>query len=255
MAVVLITGGTGLIGRRVVDLWDLEQEPVLIGRPAHDLLEPTRLASEIERVGPDVVLHLAWCSSSVPDYRNSPLNDRWAEVTLEASRGCDRVGSRFVVAGSVLDDRPPTDPYTRAKHRLRNALEESASQVLLTWLRPFYVFDPTGRRPGVLAAARDASERGTSVGLRAPDARHDFVHVDDVARAIHTLIAADLRGSVDIGSGSTHSVAELVEAVGLRWHDVDEHDDVEHDERVARTSSLHAAGWTPRETERFFGDD
>lgn len=256
MAVVLITGGTGMIGSRVVELWDLDHEPVLVGgRPSHDLLEPNRLAADIDRLRPQVVLHLAWSSGSAAGYRQAPENDRWSDVSLEAARACARLGTRFVGLGTVLDDREPHDPYTRAKHRLRTALETFDETLPWTWLRPFYVFDPAGRRPGVLAAARDAADRGASAGLHAPMARHDFVHVDDVARAVHATIAADLRGTTDIGSGRTHTVAELVQAVGLPWHAADEHDAVHHDERVAQTSVLRTAGWTPRETERFFGDD
>lgn len=245
-----------MIGRRVVELWNLDLEPVAFGgRPTQDLLAPGTLADEIHRVRPEVVLHLAWSSGSDPAYRHSPDNDRWVSVSLEAADACVRTGSHLLAIGTVLDDRGPLDAYAEAKQRLRTALEGFDDSLNLTWLRPFYVFDPAGGRPGVLAAAREAAEGGRSTGLRAPHARHDFVHVDDVARAVTTAISAGLRGPVDIGSGRTHTVAQLVQGVGSPWHDEGKDDPRDHDERVAQTSLLRAAGWEPRETERFFADD
>ena len=43
----------------------------------------------------------------------------------------------------------------------------------------------------------------------------DFIHVDDLVRAIDTLMKSNLRGVTDIGSGTTNNLVELIEYFGI----------------------------------------
>ncbi len=121
------------------------------------------------------------------------------------------------------------------------------------WLRPYYVFDPVARRPALVADAAAAREAGVPVALRAPDATHDFVHAADVGSAVVTAVRHDLRGVVEIGSGTLHTVAEVVIALGAAWEGGEPAEAVvAHQGRVAESQEVRAAGWRPRSTEEFF---
>jgi nucleoside-diphosphate-sugar epimerase len=95
---------------------------------------------------------------------------------------------------------------------------------------------------------------GEPVELKSPGARHDFVHAADVGAAITQVVQYDLRGVVDIGTGTLTSVGDLVTRLGARWQAAQGHPDAEHPnhaEPVADTSRLRATGWQPHRTEEF----
>ncbi len=56
---ILVTGASGFIGKNLVT--ELSKHHVVVGidRPEGDLREPGVFSSHLDRVGPDVVVHLA----------------------------------------------------------------------------------------------------------------------------------------------------------------------------------------------------
>lgn len=251
----LITGASGLIGRHLLEEWsldDLRPEPLPRG---HDLLVPGTAQEVVSSREPSVVVHLAWCSSGTPGYRHHPDNARWVDASIELRDAC--LGHRipFVAMGTVVDGDPGRDDYSRSKAALRQRLARAIDDAAVTWLRPHYVFDPVGGRPALVAEGVAARQQGRPAVLRSPDARHDFIHVVDVARAIVTALGHRLTGSVDIGSGRTRRARDLVERLGAPWVASPGADDgVQHDEHAADVTRLREAGWTPTATEVFFGD-
>jgi hypothetical protein len=121
----LITGAAGLIGRHVLEQWrDLPYDPVPVQRGADDLLVGGAVQRVLDRVRPEVVVHLAWTASGTPDYRTSAENDRWRAATLPAAKACLDRGLAFCGTGTGPWTRPkPTDAYSASKHALRRELE------------------------------------------------------------------------------------------------------------------------------------
>ena len=211
---VLITGAGGLIGRSVHEALPVGLE-VRAARSADvDLLEPGAFADLIQATRPGAVIHLAWVASSTPGYRTSPDNSRWRAATREAVSAAADAGIPFIATGSAVDALPGADAYTVAKAGLRTDLTDLIGTGRLTWLRPYYVFDPAAPSPAVLRAALDAQQRGEKVRLREPYARHDFVHVRDVALAVVAVLENRLTGVVDVGLGALTAVHTLVEKFG-----------------------------------------
>jgi len=95
------------------------------------------------------------------------------------------------------------------------------------------------------------------LALTAGAQRRDFVHIDDVVRAYDTVLhhigSLGAVDSIDVGSGSAHSVREFVEAVHLLTGSSTALDFGALDYRpgeamlnIADTSRLRAMGWAPR---------
>lgn len=252
MAAVLITGATGLIGRHTLAAWPADLAPVTADHADHDLLAAGEFTRLIGQVRPAAVLHLAWSASSTPGYRTHADNAAWRQVTAEAAHACARNGIAFVALGTVVDDQPGSDPYTEAKRGLRADLAELIDGERITWLRPFYVFDPDVPSPAVLRDATSARAAGQPVELASPHARHDFVHAADVGTAVVAAVQNRLGGAVDIGSGRLHRVSDLVEAVGADWTATPSAAAVAHADSAADTHALRAVGWAPRHTDHFF---
>jgi nucleoside-diphosphate-sugar epimerase len=248
---VLVTGGGGLIGRAVLEAFPVDLDVSAVRSTDVDLLEPGAFAGLIHDTRPAAVVHLAWVASSSPGYRVSPDNRHWRAVTREAAFAAVDAGVRFIATGSAVDDMPGADAYTEAKAGLRSDLTEAIGDGQVTWVRPHYVFDPATPSPAVLRAARDAQQRGEKVLLREPYARHDFVHVRDVARAVVGVLESRLAGVVDIGLGVLTAVHTLVEKFGASWAEADSATTTAGTDSAADVRPLARIGWHPTETERF----
>ena len=254
MARVLITGGSGLIGRRVIEAFNgVDVELIVAGRPDADLLVPRALARLLDRRRPDVVVHLAWSASALAEYRHHDDNWRWAETTIETAELAADRGIRFLATGTSVDAAPADDAYSRSKAAVREALADRIRAGELGWLRPFYVFDEERPSPAVLRAALAAKAAGEPVRLVSPQARHDFVHARDVGTAIRTVVAASLAGIIDLGSGTVATVADLVEAYDCEWVPDGVPSPAAASEDVADVRFLRANGWVPEVTDRMLG--
>jgi nucleoside-diphosphate-sugar epimerase len=255
-SVALITGASGLIGRHVVQHWDVGGlRAQSVDHARDDLLARGVPTALVQRVQPAVVVHLAWVASGTPDYRNAADNERWLDCSLELARACEEVGAAFLATGTPLDrSSTPADAYSSSKVRLWQALEPAVAAGVVTWLRPYYVIDPERRRPALVDHALSAKAAGAPVALRTPDSRHDFIHASDVGRAVVAAVRHGLRGEVPIGSGRLRRVRELVAALGVPWipeagaapNAVSQVDD------VADIHRLRELGWAPARTEELF---
>lgn len=257
----LITGAHGLLGSWVRCGWSPEDgELVVIQHATTDLLVPGAPARIMHDVRPARVVHLAWSASGTPGYRTSEANHEWLRATLELVAAADEVGATIWATGTVVDTpadaagTPSRDSYCMAKGELRSRLSERIAAHEIGWLRPFYVFDQSTRRPEVVAAAMAARDQGRPVQLRTPEAAHDFVHAADVGQAILAAVRHDLRGPIDIGTGRIRSVAELVSAFGVTWELAGGAQPAgpTHRELAADSTALRATGWLPTTTEELF---
>ncbi len=218
-AVALITGASGLIGRHVLEQWDVDGlRAQAVDRAEQDLLLPGVAAALVGRVRPGLVIHLAWSASGTPGYRDAADNERWVEATLALARACGDAGAALIATGTSLDRTvAPADAYAASKVRLWRELAPAVAAGELAWVRPYYVIDPARRRPALVDHALAAREAGRPVVLRTPESEHDFIHAADVASAIIVAVRAGLRGELAVGSGRLRRVRELVDALGIAW--------------------------------------
>jgi len=252
-ATTLITGASGLIGGWTLRHW-AGSRPVAVDHAKSDLMRPGTVTAVLDEARPDVVVHLAWSASGTPGYRESEDNALWLEATLELARLCRERDIGLFCTGTVVDETAePLDRYTRSKSELRNALASDISSGTVTWLRPHYVFDPEAGRPALLADATAAAAAGRPVLLGSPDSEHDFVHAADVGRAVAQAVKHGLRGVVDIGSGRTRRVSQVVEALGVAWQPSAQ-PFAPTRTSPAIISALTATGWSASLTEEFFAD-
>ena len=75
--------------------------------------------------------------------------------------------------------------------------------------------------------------------------RRDWIHVNDIARAICFLMPDKFRGVLDVGTGENVSVLELAEKMGMGHLPIKEDTPGERDETRADTSQLTKLGWHP----------
>jgi nucleoside-diphosphate-sugar epimerase len=238
---VLITGGTGFIGRNCLaplagsadEVHAVVRSPAVplprgVRPHAVDLLDPQQVPALVAEVRPTHLLHLAWITTPKV-YWTSPENLRWVEASLRLLRTfAEHGGRRVVVAGSCAEygwqsghcheTRTPLRPatlYGTCKDALRSVLEAFARQAGLSaaWGRVFFLYGPHEHPGRLVSSVVRALLAGEAAPCSPGTQRRDFLHVADVADAFVALLRSDARGAVNIASGETVAVRDVVRRV------------------------------------------
>jgi len=238
---VLVTGGAGFIGRRLVSaLLDQGHNVTCADRHAcndqrassvvGDLRDPAIQGAAVQP-GTDAIVHLAAVTSvlrSVQDPVGTyQLNVEVTAALLELARqrevGGFLLGSTNVVAGDVgrviiTEQAPlsPLTPYGATKAASEMLLAAYAASYGITGaaLRLTNVYGPGMEAkdnfvPRLLRAARDG--KGIQIYGDGTQMR-DLVHVDDIVSGILTAWRARHVGPLILGSGESVTVNDIVEA-------------------------------------------
>lgn len=241
MACVLVTGGTGLVGKHAVaalvnqkhDVHVLTRKmPDMPTEDVHyhigDLLDPAFVSACLQDLHPSHLLHLAWITEH-GQFWNAPENDDWVVASkhlIEAFQASG--GQRVVVSGSCAEydwsdlgdgvcreDVTPLKPHTlygQCKVELFSWL--STTSLSQAWGRvflPFGLGEDTKRLvPSVALALLAGQEARCSSGVQV----RDFMHARDVGRAFAALLLSPVDGAVNIASGAPHAIADIANTLG-----------------------------------------
>ncbi len=224
---VLLTGASGLIGRQTVRPLEEAGFTVMAASRASgdDLLKDPE--GVVARARADHLVHLAWADG--PDRWHGAGNLDWVGASLQLLRAFAAAGGRrAVMAGScaeydwtgegrLAEDAAlrPATLYGAAKAATGIAALAGgpAMGVSLAWARIFFAYgpgEPEGRLFGDLVRGLAAGrEVACTDGLQ----RRDFLHTEDIGRALALLLASPAEGPVNIGSGRAVAVREMIEAI------------------------------------------
>jgi nucleoside-diphosphate-sugar epimerase len=271
---LLVTGGSGFVGRRVHSLAGSRPEDgevVWLEHRWHGI-------DEIRRLVPDGIgacIHLAWTASTGDYLTNARSNLDSFAASIELARVLAERGCRhLVVAGScaeyaesdhTLNEESPLradSPYAEYKIRLHQSLLELG--IPLAWARLFSVVGPGESPSRLMPWVARCLLNGTAVPLSPGDQVRDLIDVDDVVRALLALSEMRQVGVFNLCRGEPVVLrdfllllAELVHAdpklleFGLRTYGV-----VDPRRVVGDPSRLQAAivDWSPRFDTREIAD-
>lgn len=241
---VLVTGGSGFIGKHVVTRLLKEQHSVLIF--AKDEMDGnalsrngvTCIAGTLDRIGdsssaiedfaPDACVHLAW--EGIPDYsaETSFRNLDNSVKVMDFVAGMKTV-KKLVVSGSCFEYGKKMGPcresepaniqnyFAWAKDASRSymMLKCRDAGISLLWLRFFYVYGPGQRGNSLIPSVAGSLMKDIAPSIKMPCNANDFVYVADVADAVATAVAKDVEtGIFNVGSGSSCKVADVCGVVG-----------------------------------------
>jgi nucleoside-diphosphate-sugar epimerase len=254
MAVWLVTGATGFVGRHVLDALKTElrqndqgiSRVVVLGRRrprdwsadafvTADLTDAAGLRAAIAAVSPDIVIHTAGQTPPAPDeelYRSN----FWATIHLLGALQALKRPVRVVLSGSAAELGPvdaahlpvnesfpcnPTSAYGRSKWLATRA---GISERLPLEVMIARVFNPIGPgAPVTQAFGRFAcllsEPEPDPLELRVGDldSSRDFIDARDVARAMIALARRGRAGLVyNVGTGCSRRVGEGLDRLILR---------------------------------------
>ena len=239
---VFITGGTGFIGRHVMEQLQASGHEILASTLEKDKTENgsssifwlycdlanfENIKVEIKSFNPEAVIHLAW--QGIPDYSETIsrinlnnsidlidfiLNNTTCKKIL-VSGSCWEYGKKH---GACKESDPVNiDSYfTWAKHSLNQYLSVKCAKnnVTVNWFRIFYVYGPGQREGSLIPMLINSIQASATPPINTPMNKNDFIYVGDVARTFAKAVDLEIPSGVyNLGSGTTTSVYDICRIV------------------------------------------
>ena len=239
---VLLTGASGFIGRQcLTQLSETGAEVHAVSRGRQDampgvtwhdvnLLEDGAIGRLIAKLRPSHLLNMAW-NAEPGRYWTAPDNFQWVRTGLEMLHTfADSGGERIVMAGSCAEydwnygwcsenvtPLAPGTVYGTCKHSLQSMLQTYSQQYGLSsaWGRIFFLYGPYEHPSRLVSSVIAALLRGQPAVCTAGTQIRDFMHVSDVASAFVSLLDSTVQGAVNIASGNSITIRDVVSKIAL----------------------------------------
>ena len=203
---IVVIGGTGLIGSKVVDRLRKRGHEVVAASPSSGVNTLTGEGLGDALAKTEVVIDLA----NSPSFEDQPVMDFFQTSGRNLSAAENKAGVKHHVALSVVGaDRLPTSGYLRAKVAQEKLIRESGIPYTIVRSTQFFEF-----LPGIVKSASNGNQVRVSTGLLQPIAS------EDVADAVtDSALGAPVNGIVEIAGPDKVSLAALVGQFLSAMHD------------------------------------
>ncbi|QKM64045.1 epimerase [Polynucleobacter tropicus] len=234
---ILLTGGSGFIGRNTIDIllscgYEIHavtsSGSIISGNinwHSANLLDSAQVKKLCMELKPSHLLHLAWYAEP-GRYQDSPENFKWLEATVSLLRHfVDFGGRRIVMAGTcaeynwdnkICDEystlKMPQSPYAVCKNAMQEILHSYSKNenISSAWGRIFFLYGPNEDQKRLVPSAINSLLGRTPFICKHGGQICDFLHVEDVASALVHLLDCEVKGAVNICSGQAIALHELL---------------------------------------------
>ena len=240
---VLITGASGFVGRRLLEIVSTDWEIVCLGRSRLDGdnvqwvecdlsdKESVKMAArELEDKAYDAVVHLA---AFVPKKPDEDTLEKGKEGNIDATinlltyfgektnkiiiGSTAEVYDKSKISGMITEDNVVSGSSYYGSTKIASemisqsyAKKNSKELTILRFSVMYGGYDPISRAiPNFIRAAKS----GDDLTIYGPSVLRDYIHIDDVVRSIICAVNADGADVVNIGTGRGVSIKEIAQAV------------------------------------------
>jgi nucleoside-diphosphate-sugar epimerase len=226
---ILLTGSDGFIGSHL--FYQLKEEHDVIGfdiKNGHDILN-SELPKDI-----DLVIHLAGLSG-VKDSLNRPT-DYWKTNVIGTQRLFEHYeNTRIIYASSSTAHEPWKNPYAMSKYSMEQLFHTNSLGLRFTT-----AYGPGARKDMLIPQILKGRVNYINVNHS-----RDFIHVNDLISAIETVMKIDLRGVIDIGTGESNKLVDIVDYFKIDY-DKKMGDETERLDNKADISIMEEYNWSAK---------
>ena len=227
---IVLTGGTGFIGSRLLQLLSKSQSNriLLISRKKQkskfnnkiehlncSLDSLNKRKQKIINFNPDILIHLAWDKIPIFNKINSKINEKNTKNLIRIFCKHTKV-KHILISGSCFEVRPPNKSYNNfidAKKQILNFLKKKSKQykIRYNWLRFFYVYGPGQREGSLIPSLIKCIMNQKIANIKEPNKRYDFIFIDDVCKSIISAIKFAKKSDIlEIGSGKMTRIKKII---------------------------------------------
>ncbi|WP_102346531.1 NAD-dependent epimerase/dehydratase family protein [Bacillus sp. Marseille-P3661] len=247
MKKVIVTGASGFIGRHVLEqllkrgyeVHAISSNPdrVTINNECNwhliNLFDYEKVDDLFNRIKANYLLHLAW-ELTPGTYKSSLKNFLWVQSSIRMLHAFhNNGGMRLVMAGTCMEKylsmglevteaeikvNTGVNVYGNCKNILKQymILFTNETNISSAWGRIYNTFGPYENKerlfPTIINSILQNSEAKCSNG----NFYRDYLYVKDVASALTELLDSNIQGTVDIGTGKSKLLNEIIMNVGVR---------------------------------------
>ncbi len=233
---ILLTGGTGFIGKNFVNLLVNTNHSVLVLTRSRSKkikninflrsnLNLSKLSlKKIKKFKPSIKINLAW--EGIPNFGKSisqknkidQINFFKKILTIKEIKKVISIGScwEYKKKGGLCKESDKTNSktyFTKAKLSIRSYIEKECKikNINFLWFRLFYVFGPYQRKGSLIPFVIKQITKNKSLEKINLKNQNDFIYVNDCCKIIYYSIKKKMpSGIYNIGSGNLTSVYEIV---------------------------------------------
>jgi len=249
MKKVLVTGASGFIGHHcIAPLLGLGYEIHAVSSQGRDVVQTDiewhqadlrdqrQIVALLTNTKPTHLLHLAW-DMAPGKYVDSPENIAWVQGSLELVRQfSEQGGKRVVIAGSSFEydwnygycsefitPKAPSSLYGACKNALHQlvAAYVNVSGLSLAWGRIFFLYGPREHPSRLVSSVIRSLLLGEPARCSHGKQIRDYLHVQDVADALVTLLHSEVQGPINIASGQPVALREIILQIGQQLQRLD----------------------------------
>lgn len=226
---ILLTGSDGFIGQNLHNHLKEKHNIICLDKSSGNDLLNCDLKHNV-----DLVIHLAGLSG-VRDSLNNPTG-YWINNVIAGQRLFDFFkDTRILYASSSVVYESWRNPYGITKHALEMIAPKNSVGMRFTT-----VYGPNAKKDMLIPRILR-----NDVPFIHTNHTRDFIHVNDVISAIETLMSSDFTGVLDIGTGETNNLVQLVDYFGIECERLVGKENERLDNK-ADISILKDLGWKPK---------
>lgn len=272
---VLVTGGTGFIGKHVVDQllekhWEVhvithqkdnDNSPVIFHEL--DLFNTTELKLLLSQYRFDTLIHLAWYVGK--GCHSADENLAWVAMSLNLLELFEEFGGQtYMCAGTcseyeykygyLVEEQTPTNPntvYGESKNALYKVSKAYCNKhgIHFKWPRIFNLYGPREKNARLMPSVINSCLRGEEIRVSDCLKFQDYLYVKDTAQGIVSVLESDIEDAVNICSGKpvqlrsiVNMIVELTHYSGeIKWGAI--HAAFGDDVVVGSNERLKSTGW------------